>query len=98
LQEEGVGEKTSLVPVIGDLRDKDYMNYIMGQLHADVVFHTAAYKHVPLMEEDPVAAIENNFFGTDNLVSAAKTYKIKRFVHITTDKAVEPVSIYGVSK
>jgi len=98
LQEEGVGEKAALVPVIGDLRDTDYVDYIMGHLKADAVFHTAAYKHVPLMEENPVAAVENNVFGTENLVLAAKKHNIKRFVHITTDKAVEPVSIYGASK
>jgi FlaA1/EpsC-like NDP-sugar epimerase len=98
LQEEGIGEKTCLVPVIGDLKDGDYMDYIMGQLRADVVFHTAAYKHVPLMEENPVAAIENNVFGTENLLRAVMRHGIKRFVHITTDKAVDPVSVYGASK
>jgi FlaA1/EpsC-like NDP-sugar epimerase len=98
LQEEGVGEKTSLVPVIGDLKDTDYMEYIMGQLHADVVFHTAAYKHVPLMEENPVAAIENNVLGTESLLNAVMRHGIERFVHITTDKAVDPISIYGASK
>ncbi|MDR1566871.1 MAG: polysaccharide biosynthesis protein [Treponema sp.] len=98
LQEEGVGEKAVLVPVIGDLRDRDYMDWILAHLRADVVFHTAAYKHVPMMEENPVASIENNLFGTDNLIAAARNHRVKRFVHITTDKAVEPVSVYGVSK
>jgi FlaA1/EpsC-like NDP-sugar epimerase len=98
LQEEGVGEKASLVPVIGELKDPHYMDYILGRLKADVIFHTAAYKHVPMMEENPVAAIENNLFGTDKLLSAARRHGVKRFVHITTDKAVEPVSVYGVSK
>ena len=98
LQEEGVGEKTILVPIIGDLKDRDYMDWIMARTKADVVFHSAAYKHVPMMEENAVAAIENNFFGTDNLIFAAKKHNVKRFVYMTTDKAVEPVSIYGVSK
>ena len=98
LQEEGVGEKAVLVPVIGDLKDRAYMDWIFAQLRADVVFHTAAYKHVPMMEENAVAAIENNLFGTDNLIAAAKRHAVKRFVHITTDKAVEPVSVYGISK
>ncbi|MDR2095440.1 MAG: polysaccharide biosynthesis protein [Treponema sp.] len=98
LQEEGVGEKAVLVPIIGDLKDRNYMEYILGRLQADVVFHTAAYKHVPMMEENPVASIENNLFGTANLLDAAVKYRVERFVHITTDKAVEPVSIYGVSK
>jgi len=98
LQDEGVGEKSTLVPVIGDLKDRQYMDYILGQLKADVVFHTAAYKHVPMMEENPVSAIENNLLGTENLILAARAHGVRRFVHITTDKAVEPVSIYGVSK
>jgi FlaA1/EpsC-like NDP-sugar epimerase len=98
LQEEGVGEKATIIPVIGDLKDRAYMDWIIARLKADVIFHAAAYKHVPLMEENPVAAIENNLFGTDNLLAAALKHGVRRFVHITTDKAVEPVSIYGVSK
>jgi len=98
LQEEGVGEKAALVPVIGDLKDKEYIDYILSNLKADAIFHTAAYKHVPMMEENPVAAIENNVIGTENLINAAIKYNIKRFVHISTDKAVNPVSVYGASK
>ncbi|MDR2798484.1 MAG: polysaccharide biosynthesis protein [Treponema sp.] len=98
LQEEGVGEKATLIPIIGELKDKAYMDYILERLKVDVIFHTAAYKHVPMMEENPVAAIENNLFGTAHLIAAARKQRVQRFVHITTDKAVEPVSIYGVSK
>jgi FlaA1/EpsC-like NDP-sugar epimerase len=98
LQEEGVGEKATIVPIIGDLKDAGYMDYILSQLKADAIFHTAAYKHVPMMEANPVAAIENNVFGTENLINASIKHGIKRFVHISTDKAVEPVSVYGVSK
>ncbi|MDR2630570.1 MAG: polysaccharide biosynthesis protein [Spirochaetaceae bacterium] len=98
LQEEGVGEKATLVPIIGDLKDRDYIDYILRHLKADVIFHAAAYKHVPMMEENPIAAIENNVFGTDNLVHGARKHGVKRFVLITTDKAVDPVSVYGVSK
>jgi len=98
LQEGGVGEKATIVPVIGDMKDSDYMRYILRQLRADVIFHTAAYKHVPLMEENPVAVIENNVFGTSHLLEASLAASVKRFVLISTDKAVEPVSIYGASK
>jgi FlaA1/EpsC-like NDP-sugar epimerase len=98
LQEEGVGEKAAIIPIIGDLKDANYINYILGQLKADAIIHTAAYKHVPMMEENPVAVIENNVLGTENLLNAAIKYKIKRFVHISTDKAVQPVSVYGSSK
>jgi len=98
LQDEGVGEKAAIVPVIGDLKDHDFVDYILSHLKADAIFHTAAYKHVPMMEENPVAAIENNVLGTENLINAAVKYGVKRFVHISTDKAVDPVSVYGASK
>jgi FlaA1/EpsC-like NDP-sugar epimerase len=98
LQDEGVGEKAAIVPIIGDLKDSDYVDYILSQLKADTVFHAAAYKHVPMMEENPVAAIDNNVLGTENLINASIKHGIKRFVHISTDKAVSPVSVYGASK
>ncbi len=98
LQAGGVGDKATIVPVIGELKDRNYMHYIMKQLKCDAVFHTAAYKHVPLMEENPVAVIENNVFGTQNLLDACLEAGVHRFVLISTDKAVDPVSVYGVSK
>lgn len=98
LQEEGVGEKATVIPVIGELQNRDYMFHIVNRLRADVVFHAAAYKHVPLMEENPVAALQNNVFGTKNLLDASVAAGVKRFVMISTDKAVNPNSIYGVSK
>ena len=98
LQKEGVGEKATVVPIIGDMKDKDYVDYIVSHTKCDVVFHCAAYKHVPLMEENPVAAIENNVFGTKNLLDACIAHGVRRFVLVSTDKAVSPVSVYGVSK
>jgi len=98
LQKEGIGEKAVIVPVIGDLRNREYMRYILSKLKASVIFHCAAYKHVPLMEENPVAVMENNVFGTKNLLDAAIENGTDRFVLISTDKAVLPVSVYGVSK
>jgi FlaA1/EpsC-like NDP-sugar epimerase len=98
LQEEGVGEKATIVPVIGELQDRNFVRFIMKRLRADVVFHCAAYKHVPLLEENPVEAVKNNVFGTKNLVEAAIEAGTSRFVFISTDKAVEPCSVYGASK
>ena len=98
LQEGGVGVHATIVPVIGELKDRHYMQYIIEKLKCDVVFHVAAYKHVPLMEDNPIAAIENNVFGTKNLVDACLSCNVKRFVLISTDKAVMPISIYGFSK
>ena len=98
LQQEGVGEKATVVPIIGDMKDREYVRYILKKTHADVIFHCAAYKHVPMMEENPVAVIENNVFGTKNLLDAAIEAGVQRFVLISTDKAVSPVSVYGASK
>ncbi len=98
LQEEGVGEQATVVPVIGSLADRDYMDFILKRLKADIVFHAAAYKHVPMSEANPIETIKNNVFGTENLVKAAEKWKVKRFVHISTDKVVDPVSIYAASK
>lgn len=98
LQSEGVGEKSAIVPIIGDMVDREYIDYILEQTRCDVIFHCAAYKHVPLMEENPVSAISNNVFGTKNLIDASLAHGVKRFVLISTDKAVEPASVYGASK
>ena len=98
LQDGGVGESTAVVPVIGDLKDSTYIAHVMRRLRADVVFHAAAYKHVPMTEANTVAAIENNVFGTLNLVEACLGAGVGRFVLVSTDKAVEPLCVYGASK
>lgn len=98
LQEEGVGERATIVPVIGELQDREYMRFILSRLRADVVFHAAAYKHVPLMEANPVGAVTNNVFGTRNLVEAARQAGTERLVFISTDKVADPVGVYAASK
>jgi FlaA1/EpsC-like NDP-sugar epimerase len=98
LQKEGVGEAATIVPIIGELQDGDYVRHIMSRLRADIVFHTAAHKHVTLMEENPVAAVQNNVFGTRNLIEASIGSGVQSFVMISTDKAVDPICVYGASK
>ena len=80
------------------MKDREYVRYIISKTKTDVIFHCAAYKHVPMMEQNPVAVIENNVFGTQNLLDAAVESGVGRFVLISTDKAVSPVSVYGASK
>lgn len=98
LQEEGVGDKAAIVPIIGELQDPDFLRFLLPRLRPDVIFHTAAYKHVPMMEQNPVMCIKNNVFGTWHLLNAAREAGVERFVLISTDKVVSPASIYGVSK
>lgn len=98
LQEEGVGEHATIIPIIGELQDADYLDFLLPRLHTDVIFHCAAYKHVPMTESNPVIAIKNNIFGTINLLDAAQKAGVKRFVLISTDKVVSPASVYGATK
>lgn len=98
LQQGGIGQDAIIVPVIGELQDRDFMSFIIGRLKADYIFHTAAHKHVPMMEKNPVEAVKNNVFGTLNLVEAVKKAHSTRMVLISTDKAVNPCSVYGASK
>lgn len=84
--------------VIANIRDETRMNDIFEEYKPEVVFHAAAHKHVPLMENNPTEAIKNNVFGTYNLVNACDRYKTKRFILISTDKAVNPTNIMGATK
>lgn len=84
--------------IIGDIKDISLLIYTFSGYRPQIVFHSAAHKHVPLMEENPVAAIKNNVIGTRNLIYASEHYNVERFVMISTDKAVNPTSIMGASK
>lgn len=90
------GQRT--VAVIADVRDEHRIDRVFDQYKPDVVFHAAAHKHVPLMEANPEEALTNNVFGTRNVARAADKHGAKRFVMISTDKAVNPVSVMGMSK
>lgn len=90
--------KLDLKTIIGSVRDYDRLEVLFKEYRPDVVFHAAAHKHVPLMEESPNEAIKNNCLGTLNVVKLADKYKVKKFVLISTDKAVRPTNIMGASK
>ncbi len=88
----------NIEPIICDIRDRKRVFKIFESDRPDFVFHAAAHKHVPLMEKNPTEAIINNIFGTKNVLDAACEYNVERFVNISTDKAVNPVNIMGVTK
>lgn len=84
--------------LIASVRNTNRMNAIFESCRPDIIYHAAAHKHVPLMEDSPNEAIKNNVLGTWKMVQAADFYQVKRFVMISTDKAVNPTNIMGASK
>lgn len=90
--------KDNIRVIIGSIRDEKRLEQVFVQYKPTVVFHAAAHKHVPLMEENPLEAIKNNVFGTLNVVQCAHQYNSKKFVLISTDKAVNPTNIMGATK
>ncbi|MDU4751685.1 MAG: nucleoside-diphosphate sugar epimerase/dehydratase [Clostridium butyricum] len=84
--------------LIGSIRDRDRLHEVFTKYKIDVVFHAAAHKHVPLMEDSPKEAVKNNVFGTLNLALEASDAGVSRFVMISTDKAVNPTNIMGATK
>ena len=87
-----------LVVLIASVRNTNRMNYIFSQYRPHIVYHAAAHKHVPLMEDSPTEAVKNNVFGTFKTAQAAAMSGVQRFVMISTDKAVNPTNIMGASK
>lgn len=87
-----------LQTLIGSIRDRDRIKEVFDEHKVDIVFHAAAHKHVPLMEDSPKEAIKNNVFGTLNLTKEADLHKVEKFVMISTDKAVNPTNIMGATK
>ena len=90
--------KLDLKVLIGSVKDVRRLEGIFETYSPNVIFHAAAHKHVPLMEESPMEAIKNNVFGTFNVASCAHKYKADRFVMISTDKAVNPTNVMGATK
>ena len=88
----------NLMVLIASVRNTNRMNYIFSKYKPDIVYHAAAHKHVPLMEDSPTEAIKNNVFGTFKTAQAAAMSGVQRFVMISTDKAVNPTNIMGASK
>lgn len=86
------------IPIIADIRDQDRIIAVFENYRPEVIFHTAAHKHVPLMEMQPEEAFKNNVFGTHNLAKMAHQFNTRLFVLISTDKAVNPSSIMGLTK
>ncbi len=87
-----------LVPVIVDIKDEPAINSVFSCYRPRVVFHAAAHKHVPLMEDNPAEAVKNNILGTWNVVRAAKQFQAETFILISTDKAVNPTGVMGATK
>lgn len=92
------GHRGNLEIVIGDVRDYSRMDNVFRTLQPEIVFHAAAYKHVPLMESNPSESIKTNVLGTKNVVDLADKYKVEKMVIISTDKAVNPTNVMGASK
>ncbi len=87
-----------LLPIVGDIQDSKRLEMVFSFYRPGVVFHAAAYKHVPMMQNNIEEAIKNNVFGTKNVADMADAYGVKRFVMVSTDKAVNPTSVMGATK
>ena len=86
------------VPVMGDVRMIHRVENVYQRFHPQIVFHAAAYKHVPLMEENPCEAVHTNVYGTRNVADMAVKYEVDKFIMVSTDKAVNPTNVMGASK
>jgi FlaA1/EpsC-like NDP-sugar epimerase len=91
-------QKTKLVPLIVNIRERSELDHLFEKYKPSMVIHAAAHKHVPLMEDMPSEAVKNNIFGSLNLIEVAKEHQVKRFITISTDKAVNPTNVMGATK
>ena len=92
--------QSKIVPILGDIRDKENLNFVFQKYKIDHVYHAAAYKHVPLVEDknNLAKAAENNILGTYNLAQISLDHQVNSFVMISTDKAVRPSNVMGATK
>ncbi len=93
-----VANKGVVVPVVGDILDTQRLSEVMEKYKPDMVYHAAAYKHVPLMEFNSIEAVRNNLIGSVNVAKTAIKYGVKKFILVSTDKAVNPTSVMGATK
>ena len=94
----GLGEHIKIIPILGSVTDKARLNYVFSSYDVRTVYHAAAYKHVPLVEDNIIEGLKNNVFGTLNVARRAAEFSVAKFVLISTDKAVRPTSVMGASK
>ena len=95
---EKMSENIEIKSLIASIREKKAIDEIFARYQPEVVYHAAAHKHVPLMETRPMEAIKNNVFGTNNVIHSCIEHKVKRFIMISTDKAVNPTNVMGATK
>ena len=93
-----LAQEIKVIAVIADIKNQEKIDRIFRDNKPDIVFHAAAYKHLPLMEEYPEEAVETNVWGTRNLIKISQKYKVRKFVFISSDKAVNPNSVMGLTK
>src|SRR5690625_7125210 len=97
LQENFINGKTELITAIGDIRDKGRMFELIDTYYPSIIYHAAAHKHVPLMEDNPHEAVKNNIIGTKNVAEVASSLGVERLMFVSTDKAVNPTNVMGAT-
>lgn len=95
---QDLGERDNIRYRVADIKNAPLVDQLFDQFRPDIVFHAAAYKHVPLMQDNPLEAINNNVWGTLNVMQKAIDHKVANFVYVSTDKAVNPVNVMGSTK